>query len=222
LFGYNNEGNRGFGEIWSSIGGNNPQRLRQDRDNVGWDIIVSGRFLGDGNADLILYNRESGLRKIWTTHGSAEMTTRAASYTWASNWDMILPGDYRGGNGYTDLLFYRRSATQQQRANQAEFYASDGDGNIDLLLKLNFSRTWDIIVPGNFNGNTFTDLFFYSRDRNEAEFWSTSGTSTQRLNDIDIIGRMPRSHHSWQFIVPGNFTNNFGDRTELLFLSTAP
>lgn len=220
LFCYNNQGNGGFGEIWTKIGGNNPQRLRRDRDNIAWDIIISGLFLGDGNADLILYNRETGLQKIWTTHGSAEMTTRAATYTWARNWDMILPGDFRGGLGYTDLLFYRRSATPQQRANQAEFYASDGNGNIELLWKENFQRTWDIIVPGFFNGNMSSDLFFYSRQRNEAEFWSTSGTASQRLNDIHFISNVDSSNHKWQFAVPGNFSNSFGDRTELLLIGT--
>ena len=42
------------------------------------------------------------------------------------------------------------------------FVTTDGNGNItDLRQHPDWDRDWDLIIPGNFGGSSFTDLLFY-------------------------------------------------------------
>src|SRR5262245_23358822 len=92
----------------------------------------------------------------------------------------------------------------------AEFYASDGTGNILLLKSHNGWRgTWKTIVPGNFAGNNRPDLLFYDPIAGEGELYTTS------QGNISLLQRHTGWRKSWSIIVPGNFGGN--GRTDLLF-----
>src|SRR5215218_3160389 len=124
---------------------------------------------------------------------------------WRTSWTHIVPGNF-GGNGYTGLFFY------DTNAGEAEFYITDGQGNLSLLRAHTGLRTsWTHIVPGNFGGNGYTDLFFYDANAGEVEYYATDGQG----NLSQFGPTVPGWRTSWTYIVPGNFRGS--GYTDLLF-----
>ena len=94
---------------------------------------------------------------------------------------------------------------------QGEFYTTDGSGNIALLKKhTDWRKTWQLIVPGNFGGNGYTDLLFYDPTTGEGEFYTTDGSG-----NIALLKKHIDWCNTWQLIVPDNLGGN--DYTDLLF-----
>ncbi len=99
----------------------------------------------------------------------------------------------------------------EQISGQVNFYTTDGNGNISLLTKdAGFRKTWQLIIPGNFSGNTFTDLLFYDPTVGEAKFYTTDGNG-----NISLLKKDTGFRKTWQLIIPGNFSDN--TFTDLLF-----
>ena len=83
-----------------------------------------------------------------------------------------------------------------------EFYYV-GEGGITLAQRYPYwRRTWNIIVPGNFGGDSITDLLFYDAAAGTGEFYSTNG------GQMNLIGADTTWRGSWKLIVPGSFGGN--------------
>ena len=197
------------GEFYTTDGRGNISRL--DRFNgkwrSNWHIILSGNFGGSWFSDLLFYDKSSGEGEFYISDGHGNISKLGNTHKrWRKSWDTIIPGNF-GGNGFTDLLFYDNSR------GEGEFYTSDGNGRIRRLGNIHrgWRKTWDIIIPGNFGGNGFTDLLFYDREKGEGEFYTSDGNGR--------IRRLGNTHRgwrkSWKFIIPGNFGRS--GFTDLLF-----
>jgi Fibronectin type III domain len=117
---------------------------------------------------------------------------------------IIITGNF-GGDGHTDLLFYRRSK------GEGLFVTTDGAGNIaDLKQYTDWDKDWDLIIPGNFGGDGHTDLLFYRRSKGEGLFVTTDGAG-----NIANLKQYTNWDKDWDLIIPGNFGGD--DHTDLLF-----
>ena len=104
-----------------------------------WDMIVPGDFGGDGNTDLLFYDRGGGVGEFYEVAGGKIALLQTES-GWRSSWDVILP--LRLGLDFTALVFYDRSA------GTGEIYSTDGAGNTSLLKTyFDWRTTWKAIVP---------------------------------------------------------------------------
>jgi hypothetical protein len=83
------------------------------------------------------------------------------------------------------------------------FYGTDGTGGMTLVNLRSWDKTWDLVVPGNFGGDGYTDLLYYDRETGSARFYTTDGWGG--LHEL-------RSHSgwrtSWDVIVAGQFGGN--------------
>lgn len=106
---------------------------------------------------------------------------------------------------HIDLLFYDATA------GEAEFYKTDGKGNLSLLKKMTgFRKTWQAIAPGDFSPGKFTDLLFYDATVGEGEFYNINDKG-----DLSLLKKHTGFRKTWQAIVGGRFSE--GRFTDLLF-----
>jgi hypothetical protein len=109
-----------------------------------------------------------------------------------------------GSPSDSELLFY--DVTTRHHA----FYGVK-NGRTQLRTSGDSWRgTWDIIVPGNFNGSGKSDLLFYDRDAGEYAFYAV--TNDGRMNRLSS-GDNWRT--TWDMIIPGDFGGD--GKTDLLF-----
>jgi hypothetical protein len=151
-----------------------------------WDLIVPGRFQPTGPTDDLMYYRRPsaigpGRGEFWRVGPEQVQTpigTPGSDGDWGL-WDMIVPGRFRTGGRFTDLLFYRRSRGSEPSVGQ--FWAVDGNGGWELIGSSSGWGDWDAIVPGTFQrGSGLTDLFFYRGPRQVngaglGQFWAVDG-----------------------------------------------
>jgi hypothetical protein len=109
------------------------------------------------------------------------------------------------------ILYKEIFISMSSTSIQGEFYTTNGSGNIALLkTHVNWRKTWNLIVPGNFRGNGCTDLLFYDPTTGEGEFYTTDGSG-----NIALLKTHANWRKTWQLIIPGNFGGN--GYTDLLF-----
>jgi hypothetical protein len=165
-----------------------------------WQSIVPGDFGGGRYTGLLFYDAIAGEGEFYNTDDKGNLSLLKKTTGFRKTWQSIVPGNFSGGNRYTDLLFYDATA------GEAEFYKTDGRGNLSLLKKLTgFRKTWQSIVPGNFGGGTIrSDLLFYDATTGEGEFYKIDDTG-----NLSLLKKLTGFRKTWQSIVPGDF----GDRT---------
>ncbi len=152
-----------------------------------WDLIVPGRFQPAGPTDDLMFYRRpdasgaAGRGEFWRVEPGQVLTpigTPGSDGDWGL-WDLIVPGRFRTGSRFTDLLFYRRSRGSEPSLGQ--FWAVDGAGGWKLIGGSSGWGEWDAIVPGTFHsGSGLTDLFFYRGPRQVngaglGQFWAVDG-----------------------------------------------
>jgi hypothetical protein len=107
------------------------------------------------------------------------------------------------------LLYYDRGA------GEGEFYSTDANGGIfRTRLHIGWRPSWTQIIPGQFGGNSFTDLLFYDAVARTGEFYTTDG-----LGRISLLKRHTHWRSSWTHIIPGQFGGS--GLTDLLFYDAA-
>ncbi|MGL4502332.1 MAG: peptidoglycan DD-metalloendopeptidase family protein, partial [Planktothrix sp.] len=103
------------------------------------------------------------------------------------------------------LIFYDRDSGEN------EFYRVNDNGSMTRISQgSGWRKTWDMIIPGNFNGDGKSNLLFYDRDTGAHEFY--------RVNDNGSITRISQGsgwRKTWDMIIPGDF--NGDGKTTLLF-----
>jgi hypothetical protein len=95
-------------------------------------------------------DRIAGEAGFYANEGGGSFTLLKAYPNLGKDWDIIVPGRFSEGVHalFSDLFFYDR------KNGTARFYRTDGNGNIDLLKQHTGLQDWDIIVPGDWGGES--------------------------------------------------------------------
>lgn len=187
----------GLGEFYVTDPRGALQLLRRHTNfRTVWDVIVSGRFVeGSVGDSLLFYDREAGQGEFFGTDGHGAVSLAAQHRNWRRTWSHIIPGRFDRGpsaSGFDSLLFYERAT------GQAEFYATDGRGGMNLLARhTNWRRTWDAIIPyTDFENDNRTILVFYDRAAGVGEFYATDGRG-----GMNLLARHTNWRRSWDVII---------------------
>ncbi len=194
-FAYDQEA--GVGAVYTGDGNGGMERLRAfDTFLNGWTAIVPGNFGGDDElTDLFLYSARPGLGEFYASDGEGGLRLLSGSERFTRGWDLVVPGNFGGDDGSTDLFFYDREE------GIGKFYVTDGAGQIRLLgVPERFLKGWTAIVPGDFGGDDRTDLLFYDKAKGMARFYLADGEG-----GLDLLREYPAWTTGWDQIVPGNF-----------------
>lgn len=168
-----------------------------------WDQIVPGNFGGNAQTDLLFYNAQSGIARIYTT-GPGAVITLLASFSGWQEWDRIVAGQFATGST-SDLFFYSRTR------GEGKFFASDALGNLTLQQTYTtLDKNWDQITVGDYNGDGWSDLFFYQRVRGWGRFYTTNGSG-----GLTLLQAYTGLRTSWDLVVGGDFGGSARD--DLLF-----
>ncbi len=116
---------------------------------------------------------------------------------WRTDWTHIVAGGF-SKSPFSGLLFY------EQSTGVAEFYETDGQGNLSLLRHYDDWRTtWTLIVPGVFGPSGFTGLLLYDQAAGYGAIYDTDGAGNLMML-FDYHGWLT----SWTQIIAGQFTTS--------------
>ncbi|MFE2889574.1 hypothetical protein [Streptomyces sp. NPDC059272] len=91
-------------------------------------FTVPGDFgSGSGHTDMFCYNAGGGTGTFVATDGQGHLSSFGFRNDLPTTWSRIVPGNFGGPHGLTDLLVY--DATQQQ----INFFSTNGQGDLDGL-----------------------------------------------------------------------------------------
>jgi hypothetical protein len=170
-----------------------------------WTQIVPGNFLNSGHMEALFYAASTGEAEIWSFNEHGEMKNLASFNGWRHSWTFIIPGDF-GGDGHTDLLFY------DSAAGEGDLFINDGRSPVPggpANTYNQWRKTWTRIIPGNFKGDSHTDLLFYEAPSGDAALLTSDGRGNLAQQEFHGLRRY------WTSIVAGNFLGNNHD--DLLF-----
>ena len=172
-----------------------------------WHTILPGNFSQGNYTDLLFYDKSNGEAKFYLTESSGDIRKIGDTHkNWRKSWHIMVSGNFNGSS-LSDLLFY------DKLKGEAEFYSTSGNGDIRRIGKTlkGWRKTWDMIIPGDFGGNGYSDLLLYDRKKGEAEFYTVMPGG----NLVRMGGTHRNWRKSWYKIIPGKFGR--GNKTYLLF-----
>ncbi|NET91483.1 MAG: S8 family serine peptidase [Kamptonema sp. SIO1D9] len=113
------------------------------------------------------------------------------------------PQSQKPTNGKNQLIFYDRESGDN------EFYQVN-NGSMTLTRRgSGWRKTWDLIIPGDFDGDGKTNLLFYDRESGDYEFYQVNNGS------MTLTRRGSGWRKTWDLIIPGDFDGD--GKTNLLF-----
>jgi hypothetical protein len=74
---------------------------------MGWSIVATGDFDGDGKTDLVWRQASSGTNVLWLMNGATQSSSAALGGD--TDWRITTTGDYNG-DGKTDLVWRQNSS----------------------------------------------------------------------------------------------------------------
>ncbi|HRI39916.1 MAG TPA: hypothetical protein PLO50_15275, partial [Nitrospira sp.] len=108
--------------------------------------------------------------------------------------------DVTNGPDYSFTIRITRLADGVPRPD-GWFVSTDGNGNISTIKShKDWDLNWDLIVPGEFGGDSHTDLLLYSRSTGVGLFVTTDGSG-----NIATIRQHTDWDKTWDLIIPGQF-----------------
>jgi secreted trypsin-like serine protease len=177
--------------------------------NSKWDVMVPGTFstLTSSQQGMLTYSRSRGEVQIYKINASQSLTLVKTTTALPKTWTHLIPGQFDGA-GQTDFFAYDAGA------QTGAFYIVDASGNLTLRNtvtdKAKLLKVWRVMVPGKFNSDGLTDLFFYDPTSGAARVYTTDTLGNLNEATVRTFAK------NWEIVVPGEF-NRDTTFTDLLF-----
>src|SRR4029077_7831415 len=130
---------------------------------IGWSLITTADFNGNGNPDYGLYNANTRNTAIWYLNNNVYVSG-AYGPTLPSGWQVVATGDFNG-DGKPDYVLYNTSTRQT-----AIWYL-----NNSIYLGGAYGPTlpagWILTDTGDFNGDNKPDYVLYNSGTHQTAVW---------------------------------------------------
>lgn len=165
--------------------------------------VVAGDFNGDGRDDIFTYSKATG---NWTKQFTdASWVFQQTSGVWSRNWE-VYTGDFNA-DGITDIFVYNKTPGNADTGRYVRaLNAPNGAFSAYVEGSLRWWTGWTV-MPGDFDGDSRTDLLLYGTDGRWYKVFFPTNTGPERyVNGQWSLGWTPRV---------GDFT---GDRKDDVFV----
>lgn len=120
----------------------------------GWSVVGTGRFNGDGTADVLLQG--DGAVVEWSMQGG-QVSAGAVLSNLPAGWFVAGTGDFNG-DGSTDVVLQSGSTLVEWFLNASGAYAGG------RVVSSALPAGWAVVGTGDVNGDRITDLFLQGGD----------------------------------------------------------
>jgi hypothetical protein len=144
-----------------------------------WQVVGVGDFNGDGFADVLWFNANTGTLAEWLLDGQGNVRagvnlSLTCDSECSSQWRVLGVGDFNG-DGFADVLWFNA-----ETGTLAEWLL-DGQGNVRAGVNLSLtcgagcSPQWRVLGVGDFNGDGHADVLWFNADTGTLAEWLLDG-----------------------------------------------
>ncbi|MGI0486044.1 DUF4347 domain-containing protein [Pantanalinema rosaneae CENA516] len=163
-----------------------------------WDLVGTGDFNGDGEADLVWRNSQSGENAIWfmngTTHLSATLLTLAQA---DPGWKIVGIADMNQDN-QPDLIW------RHEQSGKNGIWLMNGRSVSGFLgLDAVTNTAWKIVGVADVNGDQRPDLVWRNQQTGVNGVWMMNGNQM-----VSAVGLLPVTDPNWKLEEVGDFNGD--------------
>jgi probable HAF family extracellular repeat protein len=145
----------------------------------GWAIAGTGDFNGDGMADVLWRDLNTGTVAIWLMNGLQSPQVGGFGPI-PANWSIVGTGDFNG-DGKWDVL-WRDSNTGTVSIWLLNGFQILQTGNLGAL-----PSNWIVAEVGDFNGDGFSDILWRDTNTGAVAIWFMNGTQVASTANVGTI-----------------------------------
>jgi hypothetical protein len=130
---------------------------------------IEADFNGDGKADILWRNMESGVLSLWLMDGLTKMETGSLGAR-GMQWEIVRSADFNG-DGKADILW--RNKTD----GALSLWLMDGLTNVAAEIIGMKGLQWEIVRSADFNGDGKADILWRNNADGTLQVWLIDGAS---------------------------------------------
>jgi uncharacterized delta-60 repeat protein len=173
------------------------------RPDVNWDVVGSGDFNKDGEADLLWRNNVGGQTQVWLLGGSSTITPKDSSYAvdalpLSVDWSLQATADFTG-DGRPDFVWRNRS----QSDGRLVFWGMGGPTGTTFQTLSIFGTETDqnmqIVSSADFDKDGKNDILWRNSITGRSLVWFMNGQTK--------VGEKALNFNGSDLLLPGNDWN---------------
>jgi hypothetical protein len=134
-------------------------------------IWTRNDFNGDGQTDLLWWNKANGNVAVWYMNGSNLISGAVIYQGVPLNWEIAGTGDF-SGHGNTDILWRNKA-----NGDVAAWYMDGVSLLSGTLIYYSVPLDWDIAGTGDFKGGGQSDILWRNKGTGDVALWYMNGSN---------------------------------------------
>ncbi len=177
-----------------------------------WVPVAAPDANGDGDPDILWWNKFTGAMSIWTLSGTT-VTNYGAAFATVSdtNWKPVAVAD-NSGSAWT-LVFQNSSTGAVSRWTINDTTVTSYGG---ALATLGAGTPWQIVGAPDLDNDGYSDLLFWNSSTGEVSYWGTDLTNQKVISYNADIAQVPDT--TWHLV--GSEDTNGDGHSDLLWWNT--